>query len=119
MSKNIKDKNKETDGFFELNPLGVFNKPINSIEELKLILKHDKDEYKTPKKINFDKSNIPKQLKNGKVNKPINSIEELKLILKYDGDGREDPLEGIVGIIKTDEITDSVKLKKDSYKRGR
>ena len=49
--------------------------------------------------------------------KPIKTIEELEKVLKHDGKGEKDPLEDIVGIIKTDEVVDSVKLKKDSYKR--
>ena len=80
-------------------------KPIKTIEELEKILKHDKNEYE-----------IPEKIKNGEINKPIKTVEELEKVLKHDGKGEKDPLEDIVGIIKTDEMVDSVKLKKDSYK---
>ena len=92
-------------------------KPIKTIEELEKILKHDKNEYENPKKIDWDEYEIPEKIKNGKINKPIKTIEELEKVLKHDGKGEKDPLEDIVGIIKTDEVVDSVKLKKDSYKR--
>ena len=92
-------------------------KPIKTIEELEKILKHDKNEYESPKKIDWEEYKIPEKIKNGKINKPIKTIEELEKVLKHDGKGEKDPLEDIVGIIKTDEMVDSVKLKKDSYKR--
>ena len=92
-------------------------KPIKTIEELEKTLKHDKNEYESPEKINWEEIEIPDKMKNGKINKPIKDIEELEKTLKHDAKGEEDPLEDIVGIIKTDEIVDSVKLKKDSYKR--
>lgn len=92
-------------------------KPIKTIEEIEKILKHDKKDYESPKKINWDEYEIPEKIKNGEFNKPIKTEEELKKILKYDGKDEEDPLKDIVGIIKTDEIVDSVKLKKESYKR--
>ena len=92
-------------------------KPIKTIEELEKILKHDKNEYESPKKIDWDEYKIPEKIKNGEINKPIKTVEELEKVLKHDGKGEKDPLEDIVGIIKTDEVVDSVKLKKDSYKR--
>ena len=92
-------------------------KPIKTIEELEKILKHDKNEYENPKKIDWDEYEIPEKIKNGEINKPIKTVEELEKVLKHDGKGEKDPLEDIVGIIKTDEVVDSVKLKKDSYKR--
>ena len=92
-------------------------KPIKTIEELEKILKHDKNEYENPKKIDWDEYEIPEKIKNGEINKPIKTVEELEKVLKHDGKGEKDPLEDIVGIIKTDEMVDSVKLKKDSYKR--
>ena len=91
-------------------------KPIKTIEELEKILKHDKNEYENPKKIDWDEYEIPEKIKNGEINKPIKTVEELEKVLKHDGKGEKDPLEDIVGIIKTDEMVDSVKLKKDSYK---
>ena len=92
-------------------------KPIKTIEELEKILKHDKNEYENPKKIDWDEYEIPEKIKNGEINKPIKTVEELEKVLKHDGKGEKDPLEDIVGRIKTDEVVDSVKLKKDSYKR--
>ena len=92
-------------------------KPIKTIEELEKILKHDKNEYESPKKIDWDEYKTPEKIKNGEINKPIKTVEELEKVLKHDGKGEKDPLEDIVGIIKTDEVVDSVKLKKDSYKR--
>ena len=96
------------------------NKPIKSIEEIEKLLNYDEMrecveeidledyEYEIPQGISL--------VKEGEENKPINSEEEIKKILKYDKPEGDDVSRSIAGIIKTDEITDSVKLKKESLK---
>ena len=94
-------------------------KPIKTIEEIEKILKHDKKAYEKPERINLDEYEIPEKIKKeNESGKSINSIEEIEKILDHDRKEKDTSLDDIVGIIKTDEMVDSVKLKKDSYKQG-
>lgn len=93
------------------------SKPIKSIEEIEKLLNYDeiresveeidlKDyEYEIPQGISL--------VKEGEENKPINTEEEIKKILKYDKPEGDDVSRSIAGIIKTEEVTDAVKLKKE------
>lgn len=94
-------------------------KPIKTIEEIEKILKYDKKEYETSQKISREEYEIPERIKNGKINEAIKTPEEIEKILKHDKSEEDDPLDDIAGIIKSDEITDSVKLKKESYKKNK
>lgn len=96
------------------------NKPLKTIEEIEKILEYDKIGEKSTKKTYEHNYEVPEELhlcKEGEEKEGIHTIEEIEKILDYDKKEGDDVLENIAGLIKTDEVTNSVKLKKESYER--
>lgn len=95
-----------------------YNKSINTIEEIEKLLtyKNINKPKKTYKPSNFKLPEGISLVEDGKENKPVNTIEEIEKLLKYDKPEGNPSLEKLIGIIKTEEVTDSVKLKKESLR---
>ena len=96
------------------------NKPLKTIEEIEKILEYDKIGEKPTKKTYEHNYEVPEELylcKEGEEKEGIHTIEEIEKILDHDKKEGDDVLKNIAGLIKTDEVTNSVKLKKESYER--
>ena len=95
-------------------------KSVKSIEEIEKLLTYKNLNKKSPRKT-YEPNNfkIPEEFslaKEGEENKPVDTIEEIEKLLKYNNKDGNKSLEKLIGIIETDEVTDSVKLKKESLK---
>lgn len=96
------------------------NKPVKTIEEIEKILDYDKKEEKINPDIDLT-GNIPDELKlndENELNTPVSDMNDIKNILEFDKNSNVDALKDLDGAVVFDKPTNSLKLKKEAYKKG-
>ncbi len=96
------------------------NKPVKTIEEIEKILDYDKKEEKINPDIDLT-GNIPDELKlndENELNTPVSDMNDIKNILDFDKNSNVDALKDLDGAVVFDKPTNSLKLKKEAYKKG-
>lgn len=96
------------------------NKPVKTIEEIEKILDYDKKEEKINPDIDLT-GNIPDELKlndENELNTPVSDMNDIKNILEFDKNSKVDALKDLDGAVVFDKPTNSLKLKKEAYKKG-
>jgi len=96
------------------------NKPVKTIEEIEKILDYDKKEEKINPDIDLT-GNIPDELKlndENELNTPVSDMNDIKNILEFDKNSNVDALKDLDGEVVFDKPTNSLKLKKEAYKKG-
>ena len=96
------------------------NKPVKTIEEIEKILDYDKKEEKINPDIDLT-GNIPDELKlndENELNTPVSDMNDIKNILEFDKNSNADALKDLDGAVVFDKPTNSLKLKKEAYKKG-